>query len=56
MLAAELGCGSVPIRKKGKLPGQCLQHEYQLEYGSVRAQIEFIQKSLTIFFIVLGCI
>lgn len=34
LLAAELGCGSVPIRKRGKLPGQCVQHEYQLEYGT----------------------
>lgn len=34
MLAAELGCGCVPIRKRGKLPGKCVQQEYQLEYGS----------------------
>lgn len=33
LVAAELGCGCVPIRKKGKLPGQCVQLEYQLEYG-----------------------
>lgn len=34
LLAAELGCGCIPIRKRGKLPGKCVQHEYQLEYGS----------------------
>lgn len=34
MVAAELGCGCAPIRKRGKLPGECLQYEYQLEYGS----------------------
>lgn len=33
MIAAELGCGCAPIRKKGKLPGDCIQLEYQLEYG-----------------------
>lgn len=34
MLAAELRCGCVPIRKAGKLPGTCVQQKYQLEYGS----------------------
>lgn len=34
LLAAELGCATAPIRKRGKLPGPCAQHEYQLEYGS----------------------
>lgn len=50
MLAAELGCGTVPIRKKGKLPGPCLQQEYLLEYGSVRentlARSYFCYKSM----------
>lgn len=35
MLASELGIGCVPIRKKGKLPGDCYQYEYKLEYGNV---------------------
>lgn len=34
LLAAELGIGFVPIRKHGKLPGNCLSYEYKLEYGS----------------------
>lgn len=34
LLAAELGKGFVPIRKKGKLPGKCLTFEYKLEYGA----------------------
>ncbi|XP_055609953.1 adenine phosphoribosyltransferase [Uranotaenia lowii] len=34
LLGAELGIASVPIRKKGKLPGECVQFEYKLEYGS----------------------
>lgn len=32
-IAAELGVGCVPVRKKGKLPGECLKHDYVLEYG-----------------------
>ena len=32
-LAARLGVGFIPIRKKGKLPCRVHQVEYQLEYG-----------------------
>jgi len=32
-LAYELGAGCVPVRKKGKLPWQTLQGDYELEYG-----------------------
>lgn len=35
MLALRLGCGFAPIRKKGKLPGECIQVSYTLEYGTV---------------------
>ncbi|XP_041457230.1 adenine phosphoribosyltransferase-like [Lytechinus variegatus] len=34
MLALRLGCGFAPIRKKGKLPGECIQVSYTLEYGT----------------------
>ena len=34
VLADRLGAGFVPIRKKGKLPYQTLQQEYDLEYGT----------------------
>ena len=30
----------VPIRKKGKLPGECWQQEYTLEYGSDKIEIQ----------------
>ncbi|XP_055383194.1 adenine phosphoribosyltransferase [Condylostylus longicornis] len=34
MIAAELKISCVPVRKKGKLPGECERFEYILEYGS----------------------
>ena len=34
MLAAELGAGFVPVRKKGKLPYLTISEEYELEYGT----------------------
>ncbi|MFH1571156.1 MAG: adenine phosphoribosyltransferase [Gemmatimonadota bacterium] len=37
-VALALSCGFVPIRKAGKLPGQTVRGEYELEYG--RAAIE----------------
>jgi len=37
-LATKLGCGFVPIRKKGKLPYKTFTENYDLEYGS--AEIE----------------
>lgn len=33
-VAAELGAGFIPIRKKGKLPYKTISQEYQLEYGT----------------------
>ncbi|MEL6746472.1 MAG: adenine phosphoribosyltransferase [Pseudomonadota bacterium] len=32
-LAERLGAGFVPLRKKGKLPGQVISQDYELEYG-----------------------
>lgn len=32
-IADRLGCGFVPIRKKGKLPWKTIGQEYSLEYG-----------------------
>jgi adenine phosphoribosyltransferase len=33
-LALKLGCGFVMARKKGKLPGNTVSHQYALEYGT----------------------
>ena len=38
-LAYELGAGFVPLRKPGKLPGEILSQDYQLEYGTDTLQI-----------------
>jgi adenine phosphoribosyltransferase len=35
VIALRLGAAFVPVRKKGKLPGQTVQVEYQKEYGAV---------------------
>lgn len=39
MLSLTLNAGFVPIRKKGKLPADCYEIEYQLEYGSATIQL-----------------
>ena len=38
-LALRLGVGFVPIRKPGKLPGDKIGVDYQLEYGSDRVEL-----------------
>jgi adenine phosphoribosyltransferase len=38
-LAYALGKGFIPIRKKGKLPGETIGHDYELEYGTDRIEI-----------------
>ena len=38
-LGLELAVGFVPIRKPGKLPGDTLYHDYELEYGTDRLEL-----------------
>jgi adenine phosphoribosyltransferase len=38
-LAYRLGCGFVPVRKPGKLPGEIVSEEYSLEYGKDKIEI-----------------
>jgi len=38
-IAHELGRGFIPIRKKGKLPGETITRSYQLEYGEDAVEI-----------------
>ena len=39
LLAQRLSCGFVPIRKKGKLPGQTISTQYALEYAQAEIEI-----------------
>jgi len=39
-VAYALGCGIVPIRKEGKLPGPTYRIEYSLEYGAEIMEIQ----------------
>ena len=39
IIALRLGAAFVPVRKKGKLPGECIQAEYVKEYGTVSLSI-----------------
>ena len=38
-VAHQLGCGFVPIRKKGKLPGATYEQDYALEYGTATMEV-----------------
>ena len=38
-LAVKLGCGFIPVRKKGKLPFETLAKSYELEYGEATLEI-----------------
>lgn len=39
-LAYSLGCGLIMVRKAGKLPGSTIGHDYALEYGTDRVEIQ----------------
>ncbi len=39
-LALKLGCGFMMVRKRGKLPGRTIRHDYALEYGSDTVEIQ----------------
>lgn len=38
-VAMALGCGFIPIRKAGKLPGATVGEDYELEYGQARVEM-----------------
>ncbi|HAE34306.1 MAG: adenine phosphoribosyltransferase [Chitinophagales bacterium] len=50
LLANKLNVPFLPVRKKGKLPGETLEYTYDLEYGSatVEVHLEDIQKGWNI--------
>jgi len=38
-MAYQLGCGFVPVRKKGKLPYNSISVKYELEYGTAEVEM-----------------
>jgi adenine phosphoribosyltransferase len=38
-MAYKLGCGIVPVRKKGKLPHKTVEEHYKLEYGEAVVEV-----------------
>ncbi len=38
-IAHQLGCGFIPIRKKGRLPSATISESYSLEYGEAEVEI-----------------
>jgi len=52
-VAYELGAGFVPIRKKGKLPFETYEQDYQLEYGTdtIEVHADSIRKGENILII-----
>jgi adenine phosphoribosyltransferase len=38
-LAYRLNAGFIPVRKPGKLPGECVKYDYSLEYGTNSLEI-----------------
>jgi adenine phosphoribosyltransferase len=41
VIALRLGAAFVPVRKRGKLPGECIHTSYEKEYDTVRAHSLF---------------
>lgn len=52
-VALEIGAGFVPVRKQGKLPGECVQASYDKEYGQdvFEMQIEAIPEGSNVIII-----
>ena len=50
IIALRLGAAFVPVRKKGKLPGQCATAEYIKEYGTVCTNVEKVTEQSTYYY------
>jgi adenine phosphoribosyltransferase len=60
IIASRLKAAFVPVRKIGKLPGECVDAEYQKEYGKVMSSSKYSTYmtviSVLIRYLFLGCI
>lgn len=43
LIAMRLGAAFVPVRKQGKLPGECVSAVYEKEYGQVTRYISVLR-------------
>ena len=52
-VAEKLGCGFIPVRKKGKLPWTTIGQQYTLEYGvdTIEIHLDAIQKGQRILIV-----
>lgn len=41
LVAMRLGAAFVPVRKQGKLPGECVSAVYEKEYGEVNNDMDY---------------
>ncbi len=48
-VALRLGAAFVPVRKRGKLPGQCVSATYEKEYGEVSRRLLHYLCSVTVW-------
>ena len=46
ILALRLGAAFVPVRKQGKLPGDCLKVSYEKEYGTVSPIVQIFMATM----------
>jgi len=50
MIACQLNVPFVPVRKQGKLPGECISAESIKEYGKVHECNLFVETKLKVIF------
>jgi adenine phosphoribosyltransferase len=50
VIALRLGAAFVPVRKRGKLPGECVHAAFEKEYGTVRLKQNSLPKRNFFFF------
>lgn len=47
IIALRLGAAFVPVRKRGKLPGECFSVAYEKEYGKVKSPLDSLKPFCT---------